>query len=216
MDSDDANTGRASLYSRLLTDMIDGQYPHGTPLRVQAIARKYGTSVNPVREVLRRMEGEGLVEFKLNKGATVTTMDRQQVVNIFELIRLIEPYLTAGFAKTCTRKDLDEVMRIHDRIRDASPMDRAGFGALDYRFHLFIVQNHYNEAAVRTWVSKRQLLDTLTRRKVLTKARHREVLQEHEHLIEAFRDNDVERATEVITQHVDGAGRALAFHLDSG
>ena len=49
---------------------------------------------------------------------------------------------------------------------------------------------------------------------MLTKARHRDILREHDQLIAALRANDVARATEVITRHVGGAGRALEFHLE--
>ncbi|MXU65049.1 GntR family transcriptional regulator [Oceanomicrobium pacificus] len=204
------------LYDRLLADIGDGQYQSGTPLRIHAIAKRYGTSINPVREVLRRMEGEGLVTFEKNKGATVTQLDRQEVINIFEMIRLVEPYLTAGFAAICTSDQVDELERIQARIREMSPLDRPGFGALDMEFHSLIALGHPNRRAARTWLSQRQLLNTLTRRKVLTKGRHHDVLIEHDQLIAAFRKNDVPSATEVITRHVNGAGRALSFHLDQG
>lgn len=210
------NSKGTSLYERLLNDMVDGKYAHGTPLRVQAIAKKYGTSVNPVREVLRRMEGEGLVDFERNKGATVATLDRQQVINIFELIRLIEPYLTAGFAENCTRADVNELEELNHALIDAPIMDRNLVGQLDMGFHMKIVQSHYNQYAVRTWISKRQLLNTLTRRKVLTKVRRMDVIDEHSQLIAAFRENDVTRARDVITRHIDGAGQALYAHLDLG
>ncbi|MGJ8583831.1 MAG: GntR family transcriptional regulator [Marinosulfonomonas sp.] len=212
---DDRSLIESTLYDRLLADMTNGQFHNGTPLRVQNLAQKYGSSANPVREVLRRMEGEGLVEFKKNKGATVATLNRQQVVNIFELIRLIEPYLAAGFAKVCTPEQVDELTRIQDDIREISQMDRVGFGEKDMLFHQLIAQGHYNQAAFRTWMSQRRLLNTLTRRKVLTNGRHKAVLAEHDLLIEAFRANDVERATDVITTHIDGAGQALSAHLDS-
>jgi DNA-binding GntR family transcriptional regulator len=212
-DATDAPT-QATLYQQLLTDMAYGTYDSGTPLRIHAIAKKYGSSVNPVREALRRMEGEGLVRFEKNKGATVTTLDRKEVINIFELIRLIEPYLVAGFAGVCTAPEVDELERIQEKIRETPAIDRPGFGMLDMEFHSLIVSGHYNQRAVRTWTSQRQLLNTLTRRKNLTKSRHRDVLEEHDELIAAFRANDVDRATQVITRHVDGAGRALAFHLD--
>ena len=58
---DDRSLIESTLYERLLADMTNGQFHNGTPLRVQSLAQKYGSSANPVREVLRRMEGEGLV-----------------------------------------------------------------------------------------------------------------------------------------------------------
>ncbi|MDW4498461.1 GntR family transcriptional regulator [Sulfitobacter sp. D35] len=205
----------SSLYERLLADMTSGIFRNGTPLRVQAIAKRYGTSVNPVREVLRRMEGEGLVRFEKNKGATTTTLDRRAVLNIFELIKLVEPYLVAGFAETCKPDDVDMLARIQDQLREVPADDRPRFGVLDMKFHQIISARHYNDRAARTWLNQRQLLNTLTRNKILTKGRHRDVLREHDRLIEAFRANDRAEATKAITEHIEGAGRALVFHLES-
>ncbi|WP_424928954.1 GntR family transcriptional regulator [Amaricoccus tamworthensis] len=202
-----------SLYQRLLSDMTAGRFRNGTRLRVKAIATEYGTSVNPVREVLRRMEGEGLVRFEKNKGATITTLDRQAVINVFELIRLVEPYLVTGFARSCTSADVDELERIQKRIRETPAIDKPSFGPLDMAFHETIALKHYNDRARRTWLNQRQLLNTLTMRQSLTKGRHQDILREHEMLIEAFRANDHVRAMEVITEHIDGAGRALEAHL---
>lgn len=213
-DDIDGLSDTTPLYHRLLSDMTSGQFGNGARLRVQAIAERYGTSVNPVREVLRRMEGEGLVRFEKNKGATVTTLDRQSVINVYELIVLIEPYLVAGFAEICDSSDVAELTRIHTRLKDMSPLDRQLFGEVDMEFHQAIVQNHYNDRVVRTWLNQRQLLNTLTRRHGLTKERYMDILVEHDELLDAFRANDRVRATEVITKHIEGAGRALTFHLD--
>lgn len=211
---DDSTSDTAPLYQRLLSDMNSGRLTSGTRLRVQAIAKQYGTSVNPVREVLRRMEGEGLVRFEKNKGAAITTLDRQAVINIFEFIALIEPYLVSGFAEVCDEATVDELENIHERLKTVPSIDRQKIGELDMEFHQKIVMNHHNERVSRAWLNQRQLLNTLTMRRSLTKGRLKDVMTEHDELIAAFRVNDRERATEVIIRHVRGAGQALSFHLD--
>ncbi|MHA3977474.1 GntR family transcriptional regulator [Halovulum sp. GXIMD14794] len=202
------------LYRQLLDDIARGTYGSGTRLRIHEIAKRYGTSINPIREVLRRMEGEGLVRFELNRGATITELDRAAVENIYELITVIEPHLVAGFAERCTEADIREVEAIQERLKAVPPMDKPQFTAIDMEFHLAIVTKHYNDRAVRIWMTQRRLLNILTRRNGLTRTRHQEIIQEHDEMIAAFRAHDVARATEVIQRHIDGAGRALRFYLD--
>ncbi len=203
------------LYGQLLGDIARGVYGSGTRLRIHEIAKRYGTSINPVREILRRMEGEGLVRFEKNRGATITELDRTAVENVYEMIILLEPHLIAGFARLCTPDQVDEVELIQERLKAVSLMDKPQFTAIDMEFHLAIVTRHYNDRAVRVWLTQRRLLNILTRRNGLTRTRHEEIIQEHDELIAAFRANDADRATEVIKRHIDGAGRALRFYLDS-
>lgn len=205
----------APLYRQLLDDVARGVYGSGTRLRIHEIAKKYGTSINPVREVLRRMEGEGLVRFEKNRGATITELDRAAVENMYELITVLEPHLIAGFAETCTPEDVREVELIQERLKDVPPIDKPQFTAMDMEFHLAIVTKHHNDRAVRVWLTQRRLVNILTRRNGLTRTRHEEIIREHDELIAAFRAHDVQRATEVISRHIEGAGRALRFYLDS-
>ncbi|MBD3624099.1 MAG: GntR family transcriptional regulator [Rhodobacteraceae bacterium] len=202
------------LYGLVLDDIARGVYGSGTRLRIHEIAKRHGTSINPVREVLRRMEGEGLVRFEKNRGATITELDRAAVEKVYELIILIEPHLIAGFAESCTPEQVHEVERIQERLKAVPLMDKPQFTATDMEFHLAIVTRHYNERAVRVWLTQRRLLNILTRRNGLTRTRHEEIIREHDELIAAFRAHDPVRATEVINRHIDGAGRALRFYLD--
>ena len=211
---DNIAVDEATLYEQLLDGVAKGVYGSGTRLRIHEIAKRHGTSINPVREALRRMEGEGLVRFEKNRGATITRLDRAAVENMYELITLIEPHLIAGFAESCTAEDVAEVERIQARLREVPRIDKPRFSALDMELHLAIVTKHYNDRAVRIWLTQRHLLNILTRRNGLTRTRHQDIIREHDELIEAFRAHDAARATEVITRHIDGAGRALRFYLD--
>ncbi|WP_417811776.1 GntR family transcriptional regulator [Thalassospira alkalitolerans] len=210
----DQTNDESSLYQLMLMDLADGLYPPGSPMRVHALAKKYKTSVNPIREALRRLEGEGLVTFERNKGATVTKLNRQDIINIFDVVRLIEPYLVINFASKCNAQDVKELTEIHARLKEVPVIDRYQFGIVDTEFHMRITKNHPNPRAVHIWQSQRQLMNTLNHRQQLTKGRYQNILAEHDELIDAFRNNDVQRATEVIGKHVDGAGRALIYHLD--
>src|SRR3954452_12204296 len=70
--------------------ILRGEYPEGEPLRQDAIAIELGVSRIPVREALRQLEAEGLVTFTPHRGAVVSTLSIDEIVELFELRAEIE------------------------------------------------------------------------------------------------------------------------------
>lgn len=202
-----------SIYERILTDIGDGFFPGGTRLKVQDLATRYGTSIIPVREALRMMQGEGIVTIAQNKGATVLTFDADSLRDIFEVLQLMEPYFVETFAKSCTDADLAELERIQSELEVTPVEDKPGFTGLDLQFHQFIARKHYNTRAFGIWNLQRRILNALAMSVPISRARHSEILQEHRELITAFRKNDTKGATACIKQHVRGAGDQMYLQL---
>src|SRR4029079_610765 len=70
--------------------ILRGDYPDGEPLRQDALADELGVSRIPVREALRQLESEGLVTFQPHRGAVVSTLSLDEIVELFELRAEIE------------------------------------------------------------------------------------------------------------------------------
>jgi DNA-binding GntR family transcriptional regulator len=201
------------LYDQILEDVATGYYASGQRLKVGEMAERYGTSVNPIRETLRTMQGEGIVQFRENRGAIVAPVDAESLRNIFELLKLLEPYMVEAFAATCSDQDVDELQSIQDRLSDVPMDDRAAYSYLDTRFHDVIARRHYNDRVVRVWQVQRRVLGAMGRRLAVPRARHRAAMEEHQQLIDACRHNDVEAASAAIARHLDGAGELLTAQL---
>ncbi len=88
-----------SLYETILEDISRGNLQGGDRLKVSALAAQYGQSASPIREVLRRMQGEGFVEILQNRGAVIVSANAHTIQNIFEILRLLEPYFVRWFAE---------------------------------------------------------------------------------------------------------------------
>lgn len=205
--------GKDSVYTRLLDDIGKGLYPSGTRLKVQDLAARYGTSIIPVREALRLLQGQGIVEIAPNKGATVSTLSADMILEIFEILQLLEPYFVASFARSCTEEDIADIAAINARIEATPVSDKAAFSTLDKAFHEAIAARHYNRRAYQIWELQRRILNALALPLPISTARHRTILKEHAALIEAFRQNDEARAVEVINAHVQGAGDQMYHQL---
>ena len=99
----DAADKRTPDYEHLQTllrdDILSGRLAAGSRLKVSEISARFRTSTNPAREALRGLEGEGLVVIQANRGASVREIDDVFVQNIFDIRRLIEPYIIRYFVE---------------------------------------------------------------------------------------------------------------------
>jgi len=88
-------------YEALVSDILSGAYPLGHRIREEEVAARVGTSRTPVREALRRLNAEGLVDLQPHRGAVVqTTM--YQIEELYELRALVEGY---GAGLAANRRD---------------------------------------------------------------------------------------------------------------
>ena len=83
----------------LRNEIIGGAVPLGSRLTMTALADRFGVSVQPVREALQQLEGEGLVEIIPNVGARVRALDRNLLVHSHEIGEALETFLTRQFAE---------------------------------------------------------------------------------------------------------------------
>ena len=107
-----ASSEGASLYELIREDIIEGRLAANERLVVTDLARRHGTSTNPVREALQLLRGEGFVTFLPNRGARVRPIDQDFVRDIYEIGVLIEPALTRWFVNMATVEDITELERI--------------------------------------------------------------------------------------------------------
>lgn len=194
-----------ALYQSILEDISSGALEGGQRLKVSELAKRFNVSTSPIREVLRRMQGEGFVEINRNRGATVKQADAGTIQNIFEILELLEPYFVTWFAEYASTEMIDDIAAIQGDIRVAGIDDIQRFRRLDLQFHSTICQRHYNQVAVETWHNLRKALNVHGSRLRVSPARFSAVLVEHEELIAAFRANDVQRADKAIRSHVGGS-----------
>lgn len=207
------NGDTTAVYANILADIGAGVFRGGTRLKVQDLATRYGTSIIPVREALRLLQGEGIVTIAQNKGATVSTFDADSLRDLFEVLLLLEPYFVETFAKSCTEADLVELERIQKKIEHTPVEDKATFTKYDLEFHEYVARRHYNWRALEIWKLQRRILNAMAMRVPISRARHAEILQEHRALIGAFRANDTEGALTIIKQHVSGASDQMYLQL---
>lgn len=203
----------ASVYGLIREDIIEGRLAPNERLVAAELARRHGTSTNPVREALQLLRGEGFVTFSPNRGARVRPIDQDFVRDIYEIGMLIEPALTRWFVGMATEADIRELERIEALIEENDFADPLRHSELDTAFHTVMYQRHYNRHAAELWWKHREVLRAVGRRFDFTLLRRGQVIREHRDLIRHVREQDADRAAEVIARHVEGSGRHLLEHM---
>ncbi len=96
-------------YERIRGHVLGGEVPPGARLGQVELAERFGISRTPVREALRRLAGEGLVDFHSNRGFRVTDLGLDAVLRRMEVRSLVEPGIARLAAQRRTEEDLQHL-----------------------------------------------------------------------------------------------------------
>ncbi|MEU4825488.1 GntR family transcriptional regulator [Actinomadura citrea] len=112
------------VYTRLRADILAGVHPPGARLGEAELAEATGSSRTPVREALRRLEVEGLVEVLPHRGARVPDWTPEDLEEIYDLRMLLESAAAGRAATRVTAADLDrmdELCRLMEAAVEPGP-----------------------------------------------------------------------------------------------
>jgi DNA-binding GntR family transcriptional regulator len=120
---------------RYLRDAIlDGRLRAGARIRQEAVARELGTSRIPVREALRQLENEGLVQLVPRSGARVARLDFAESAEVYRIREELEPLALAQSAPLLADEQVTQLRELMLQIEGSD--DPGVWLILDRRFHL--------------------------------------------------------------------------------
>ena len=204
---------REQVYERLRAAILSGELAPGAPVIEAEIAAKLGASRTPVREALRRLETEGMLEPRGARGSVVRELKRDEVECIFEIREALETLAARRASRRMNDLDLTEFARIVERMQksvdDPSEMER-----LDTRFHDRILALAEGQRLKRMLGDLRA--DILPWRYIAlaTVARRRATVEEHVAILEALRDKDERAIVATMAHHITNTKLAVLAHGD--
>ncbi len=191
------------VYQELRRRILSGELVAGYRLVIDALAREFGVSPIPVREAIRRLEAEDLVDFQPNVGAQVSRIDEKTYEEVLTVEARLEGWATALAAPHLTPDDyqiLRTVARHMDQTLDDA--DLRTYGELNRQFHQTIRQRCPNRYLVELIATCAAKLDRVRSNMfTLVPERARASLQEHYQILQSL----VEKApAEVLERLVEG------------
>lgn len=206
-------------YARVREKILSGEFPPGSVINQSALAGTIGISTTPLREALRRLKAEGLVELDAHRDARVTELRAEEARDLFEMRRSLDPMAAALAAQRRTKADLAE---IRDALEGLKPLpDNPGYAHLlrHRRFHRAIYRASHNDLLIETLEGLWDRADRY-RRLALEVERTAEetakTAEEHLLLADHVAAGDTDAAAAVMRDHVDSSlGAQAAWRLRS-
>ncbi len=139
-----------SAYARLRRAIVEGRYPPGSRLVEQAVSDQLSLSRTPVREALRRLEAEGLVQVRRHHGAVVPVTTPEDVRDLYELRARLESYAAESAAARAGADDLTALAGAAGAFEAAAAeaRRRGGAGATDRTRALQATNSRFHQAVV--------------------------------------------------------------------
>jgi DNA-binding GntR family transcriptional regulator len=208
---------RDQIYEALRDSILKNLYVPASVLPIDRLAEDFGVSATPVREALVKLESEGLVALIPNKGAIVTDIKAEDILNNWEMRQLLEPY-AAG--KSGSSIPMEEIVEIEKDIESMAntEFDNDRYVASDNRLHEILYVHLPNTMLKDTIRRVHQMSIRIRYFPEVSLTMHRqvvkEVLQEHLAIIGALKTRDAKKITELVGLHLrNGEKRAMAALL---
>jgi DNA-binding GntR family transcriptional regulator len=192
-------------YTRVRALILTGELAPGTVLPQASLARTIGMSTTPLREALRRLKQEGLVELDAHRDARVAPLDATEARDLVELRQSLDPLAASLAAHRRTEADLAEIDAALDGLESLS--SHPSLSDLDHhrRFHAAVYRAAHNallaDALDGLWdKSDRYRMHALQAER--DEADRRRSAKEHRLLHDAVRRGDGPAAADVMRRHV--------------
>lgn len=194
---------RGRVFHKLREDILSGKYSEHEELKEVAIGEELGVSRTPVREALRQLELEGLIQIIPNKGAYVTGITQKDVKDIYMIRSLLEGLCAKWATEHITKEQMDEMEEnIYLSNFHAQKGHYEQLAEMDNRFHEIMYE------ACNSKILEHQLRDfhqyvLRVRKKTLSNiSRGAKSNKEHEDIMEAIKAGDQERAQLIANKHI--------------
>ena len=124
-------------YETLQRQIINGQLQPGSRLTEEELSRSMSISRAPIREALNMLERDGFTKIIPRRGAVVTDVSRQDVINIWEVRALLEPYAARCSVGLVPKEELERILARLDRMAE-TPEQFDNYTDLDLEIHALL------------------------------------------------------------------------------
>jgi DNA-binding GntR family transcriptional regulator len=206
-------------YQALRGALLDGAYLPGERIYEGAVAKALGVSRNPVREAVRRLQQDGLLQVRPHYGIYVTTIPPEEVEDVYRIRGALEATAAALAAERMTEQEVDELGAIlveqQEAATHAAALPREPVSVIQAdRFHHAI---HVGARSPRLLVLLEQIYAQVTHFRNLTlryPGRAAVSAAGHAEIYEAIRKRNPEAADRLMRVHIDDARQALQHQLE--
>ena len=208
----DRRTTATLVADALRRRILRGEVAEGTQLRQEAVAAEFGVSRIPVREALRQLDAEGFVTLVSHKGAVVSQVSTDEVMEIFDIRVVLETWLLGLAIPQMTDADLDAAEAALGRM--VATADRiAEWGILNWQFHAGLYRPARHRETLRILERLHVTADRYIRLQICLTEGQAQAHAEHRAILDACRRRDGPTAQRLLADHIRAVKTVLLERL---
>lgn len=194
------------IFEKIREDILIGKYTSGEKIVEAKLAEEFGVSRTPVREALKQLELDGLVDNIPNRGVIVKGISNQDVEDIYTIRIAIEGIAVKWAIERMDDNDLQKLKEIFELMEFYTfKKDIDKIAELNTKFHETIynaTKSRYMEHVLKDF---QYFMKTTRYKSLRSPGRIESTLEEHREVLEAFTAKDKEKAAKAILKHVNNS-----------
>jgi DNA-binding GntR family transcriptional regulator len=199
--------GRTALaveISNHLRQMIfEGALEPGEKVREKLLTEQFGVSRTPLREALKVLAAEGLLELIPNRGAVITRQRADELDEVFSVLAVLEGLAGELAAEAASDKELARISKMTRELRQSyEDADRPTYFRINQAIHRAILEAASNDTLTRSHELLAYRAQRARYQANLTAERWRVAVEEHEAIAEALEARDAERSASLMRAHL--------------
>ena len=207
---------RGQVFDKIRSDILKGRYQKGDELVECTIGKEMGVSRTPVREAIRQLELEGLVQLIPNKGAFVTGISASDVRDIYLIRSRLEGLAARMAAEHISYEQLaemEETIVLSDYHVKKEHFEQVC--EMDGKFHKLLYAASGSRILEHTLTDFHQYVQRVRMASITNRIRMHKSNSEHEKILEAIRNKDGDQAEKVAAEHISNTVENLKqYDLD--
>ncbi|WP_460122047.1 GntR family transcriptional regulator [Pseudomonas sp. S2_C03] len=208
-------TAEEEAYNFLLEAICCGRYRKGDRLIAEDIASEIGMSRMPVREAFRRLDAQGLVTLRPNRGAIVSGLDIDQLQEVFEMRSALEGLAMRLAVPNIGERQLAALERLLDEMDDYRD-ESAEWVSHHRKFHEYLCSLSGRPRLLKQISALYSLIEAPMRLWLQHVDKPLSAHEEHAVILDAIRAGDAERAEAVVREHIEDTVPELIKFLQTG
>jgi DNA-binding GntR family transcriptional regulator len=192
-----------TVVEHLRSFITEGVLAPGKKLNERELCETLGISRTPLREALKVLAVEGLIEINPNRGASVARMSELEIRETFELMSGIEAFAGELACERITAQELEEIKALHyAMVVSKNQNDLAGYYHRNRAIHDLINLAARNSALRQVYLSLNRRIQALRYLSNQQAPKWDRALHDHEEMIEALQARDGQRLSNILRHHL--------------
>ena len=195
----------------MLRDMVmTGKLKEGDKVNESELCETMGISKTPLREALRVLSVEGLIELVPNRGAFVTKPTFEEIREMFDVMSLLEGFCARAASEKMSQKEFERLEKLHNKLEELfKRRDQEEYIRINNQYHSYLQELAGNRILNQIVNGLRKKILLYRFQSLNLKKRFEHSIKEHRELLEALRERDHTRAESLMRDHLKNQASAL-------